>query len=236
MLSFSQQNEFHLEPDSDLKVYQRLFVRRAIQTLGPISPRILEIGAGSSDDILNFVQFENYSVLDPEFSIENSDIKLINGTLGQHCELPTKYFDIICSVSVLEHLDHHLWQIAAEQMFQACKTNGLIIHCIDGKCTGVKGDHFEQMLLWKEFLLNAGFQFLTTPWSFDSQTVYHSPTLWSMNEAGWRKWWNPPDEDWHDVGKPVSINLIMKKPKFHPRRYLYRLNSRIQEGFPMWRV
>lgn len=232
MLSFSRQNEFHLDPDSDLKVYQRLFVRRTIQTLGPPTPTILEIGAGSSDDIVNFVHFNTYAILDPEYSVQHSKTEHIQGNLGEHpCNLPSKHFDIICSVSVLEHLEHDLWQTAAEQMFQACKTDGLIIHCIDGKCTGQDGDHFDQMLLWKEFLLNAGFQFLTTPWTFNSRTVYHAPNLWSMNETGWRRWWNPPDEEWDDVGKPVSINMIMKKPRFSPRRHLYRLNRRIQTHF-----
>jgi hypothetical protein len=142
--------------------------------------------------------------------------------------LPRDYFDVVCSVSVLEHLQHEAWPAAAEALRSCLRWGGLSAHCIDGKCRGRPGDHFEQMLLWKEFLLNTGLTWLDPPASLSSPSVFGDRGVWSMSEAAWRRWWASPGDEWDQVGRPVSINLAMTRPRFSPRRVLYGINRRLQ--------
>jgi len=226
--------EFTLPEDCDLKVIQRLFVRRAIQALAPQRPRILEIGPGPSRDLFSNISAGEYWVLDPHPQWSAPGVRVRTGTLGEDVELPRDYFDIICSVSVLEHLPHAQWMRAAEQLRQALRVGGLSIHSIDAKSTGVPGDHFDQMALWREMFLNVGLSFLRPPWPVDTRSVFSDPGVWSMSEAAWRRWWAQPGERWSDMGRPVSINMVMVRPPFRLRRHLYRLNRALKaRGLPI---
>lgn len=226
--------EFSLSDDSDLKVIQRLFVRRAIQSLAPRRPRILEIGPGPSRDLFEHVSAGEYWLLDPCPQWDDPRARVCTGTLGEPLDLPRGYFDVVCSVSVLEHLPHARWMRAAEQIRQALRVDGLSVHSIDAKSTGVPGDHFDQMLLWREMFLNAGLSFLRPPWPVDTTAVFADPEVWSMSEAAWRRWWAQPGEEWAEMGRPVSLNMVMTRPPFRLRRYLYRLNRALQaRGLPI---
>lgn len=234
MLTVAMSGEFTLPPDCDLKVIQRLTIRRAIQALSPRHPRILEIGPGPSRDILDHVASGEYWILDPEPQWSDPRVRVLSGTLGQDMTLPEGYFDVICSVSVLEHLPHASWMRASEQLYRALRVGGLSLHCIDGKATGVAGDHFEQMLLWKEMFLNTGMAWLRPPWPLSSARVHADSAVWSMSEAAWQRWWAQPGERWADMGRPVSINIGMVRPRFRLRRHLYRVNRALsRRGLPV---
>lgn len=234
MLTVSMKGEFTLPPACDLKVVQRLTLRRMIRTLAPQRPRILEIGAGPSMDIVEHVRHAEYWVLDSAPQWDVPGVKVLQGTLGEPLNLPTDYFDVICSVSVLEHLPHETWMMAAEQIRSALRINGLSLHCIDGKATGHVGDHFEQMLLWREMFLNTGMAWVRPPWPLSSAGVHAAADVWSMSEAAWMKWWAQPGEQWVDMGRPVSINIGMTRPRFRLRRPLYQLNRGLQQlGLPI---
>ena len=234
MLTVSLEGEFTLPPDSDLKVIQRLTLLRAIQVLAPRRPRILEIGPGPAQDIFAHVSRGEYWVLEPEPQWTDAQVRLVRGMLGAPLALPARYFDVICSVSVLEHLPHAQWMAAAAQIRAALRVGGLAIHCIDAKCTGQPGDHFDQMMLWREMFLNVGLAFVRPPWPLSSAAVYADPAVWSMSEAAWRRWWDTSQETWADVGRPVSINFALYRPPFRLRRPLYRVNRALQRlGLPI---
>ena len=123
---------------------------------------------------------------------------------------------------------------ASEQIHQALRVGGLSLHCIDGKATGITGDHFEQMLLWKEMFLNSGMAWLRPPWPLSSARVHADSAVWSMSEAAWQRWWAQPGERWADMGRPVSINMGMVRPRFRLRRYLHQVNSELsRRGLPV---
>ena len=46
-------------------------------------------------------------------------------------------------------------------------------------------------------------------------------------EAAWERWWAQPGERWADMGRPVSINVGMVRPRFRLRRYLHQVNCEL---------
>ncbi len=108
MLSISRVGDFVLPTDIDLKAYQRLFVRRVVAEGTPTPARVLEIGPGPATDLVDNLPAREYWVVDPRPQWSRPNVRTVRGEI-EDAPLPTNYFDVVCSVSVLEHIEHLHW-------------------------------------------------------------------------------------------------------------------------------
>jgi len=227
--------DFVLPTDIDLKAYQRLFVRRVVTEEVLVPDRVLEIGPGPATDLVDNLPAHEYWVVDPRPQWSRQGVRIVRGEV-EDAPLPTNYFDVVCSVSVLEHIGHLRWQAVANSIRSSLRPGGIAVHCVDAKCLGRAGDQYGYMQRWPEFFLNAGLELLHPSTELPSSSdVYRDPGVWSMSENAWRQWWATPGQRWEDVGRPVSINMVFRKPRVTPlRRHLFLLNSWLQSrGLPI---
>lgn len=115
-----------------------------IETFKPKT--VLEVGHGAGSFILKM--FENDIEmwgLDDEVKdslvYENDlkrmrdecpNVKFVKGLLGGNVkELPDNYFDMVCSVSVIEHIPEDQLQSAFDETYRILKPNGIVSHSYD---------------------------------------------------------------------------------------------------------
>lgn len=120
--------------------------------------------------------------------------KHINALMGENSEmLSNNYFDILFSISAIEHIDKNEIQSVCDDMYRVLRSGGHCVHALDVH------HHETQELgsLWYNCLINSGFSFkeqLDIEWRIGSNT--EETTLFqTLNCAfgGWNKvnWQNP---------------------------------------------
>lgn len=63
---------------------------------------------------------------------EYPSVKFVKGLLGNNIkELPDNYFDMVCSVSVIEHIPLQSLNKAFEEFFRIIKPGGILCHIYD---------------------------------------------------------------------------------------------------------
>lgn len=63
---------------------------------------------------------------------DNPHVKFVNGLLGNDVkELPDNYFDLVCSVSVVEHIPHEVLEKVYSEIFRILKPGGIVAHSYD---------------------------------------------------------------------------------------------------------
>lgn len=123
---------FHLKTIQDLAVYSHLRTRR--------SQRIAEVGGGSSrvlstlakhNECFNLDKFDGSSG-GPPSEIVIPGVKNIIAYLGEfNTELQSDSFDVVFSISVVEHVPNEQLGNFLDDGLRILKTGGLFIHAID---------------------------------------------------------------------------------------------------------
>jgi 2-polyprenyl-3-methyl-5-hydroxy-6-metoxy-1,4-benzoquinol methylase len=118
-------------------------------------------------------------------------------------ELPNEYFDIIVSVSVLEHVPQDNLENCYKDMFRVLKPNGIIAHSIDidfSETESLPKNHYEA-------IQNAGFKFdnkMDIEWVLGPSTDEKTLLQPLVNVFGfWRLNWKVP------IGKETPITTIL---------------------------
>jgi hypothetical protein len=115
-----------------------------VQKISEIAPgAMLEVGAGYSTFFAdNFAQSHEYWMIDDsgfyseekfaEAGSRRQNTRFVRGLLGdQSHELPESYFDLVFSISVLEHVPASQRMNVYSDMFRTVKEGGYIVHSID---------------------------------------------------------------------------------------------------------
>ncbi len=133
--------ELYGNEDSSLKSYQHCLVLSFIRSFIPVGSRILDVGGGTSR-ISNLLQNEYECWIIDKFegcgngpiTTPKGNFKIVKDYIGNfNTELPDYYFDLVFSVSVLEHVpeDENVWKRIRDDIRRVMIRNGYSIHCID---------------------------------------------------------------------------------------------------------
>jgi MoaA/NifB/PqqE/SkfB family radical SAM enzyme len=128
--------------DSDLKVYQDLFVFSFLKKNILPGSRILEIGGGHSRvlgriydryECWNLDKFEGLGHGPKD--IIDVPYKTVKAYIGDFsAEIPERYFDFVFSISALEHVDTHDYKLHGRiinDIDRVLKPGGYSLHCFD---------------------------------------------------------------------------------------------------------
>ena len=202
-------------PDTNLKVYQDLFIFNFIYNNVPQAAKLLEIGGGESrviDALQHKYECWNIDKLEGlgngPLSIKKQGHKLVKDYMGNFSrELPENYFDLVFSISTLEHVpeDETTFKNVCLDIDRVLRPNGYSLHCFD---VIVKKD-----AVWSNKLLPFIFEYYNTLHKFvPFSELYDDPDLWSMSETAYNLGWKPiTKRDYAEHGKPISYNVLWQK-------------------------
>jgi len=126
----------------DLKVYQDLLVFSFIKQNILAGSKILEVGGGNSR-ILKYFQedYECWNIDKLEaaghglIEIDTTGFRLISDYMGNfNEELPEGYFDLVFSISTLQHIPHgdiKIYNNILKDINRVLKPEGYSIHCVE---------------------------------------------------------------------------------------------------------
>ncbi len=226
-LTYSRQDhfsKFHLmdvhqnqNPSTcDLKVYQDLFVYSYIIDNVRKGAKILEIGGGESrviDAFKDDYEFWNLDRLEgqghgPTSIYADSGFHLVRENIGNFSsELPEDYFDLVFSISVVEHFfedENSLENIYAD-IQRILKKNAISLHCVDSL---LHSDH-----IWFHPFIHKVTQ-STDVVDLDklSQQINADRHLWVLPKfAYYTRWFPKTKSTMKKFGQPFSVNLLWQK-------------------------
>jgi SAM-dependent methyltransferase len=202
--------------DCDLKVYQDLLVLSFIRDNLPEYSRILEVGGGESR-LIKYLKsdYECWNLdklegrgLGPT-SIDETGFRLVRDYIGAFNQsLPDGYFDLVYSISVLEHVDADAvgsFADIARDITRVLRPGGLSLHCFDvlvGEST-----------VFIHPLLRFFFKNEETVNTFtDPSSMMNDPDLYVMSESAYRRYWQPlTGKTYLQMGRPSSYNVLWSK-------------------------
>ncbi|WP_243370205.1 glycosyltransferase [Geotalea sp. SG265] len=199
----------------DLKTYQDLLVFTFIMDNVPQGARILEVGGGESRVLAALhKRYECWNLDKLEGignglrMIKNNDYRLIRDYIGSFSsELPEKYFDLVFSISVLEHIveNKETWQAICRDLERIMAPGAYSLHCFDVAITK-NGPWSNKLLpyLFQKFHTSNQFVPLTHP-AQDHNTFYLSEKAYNVG------WAHITGKSYEDFGKPLSYNILWKK-------------------------
>jgi GT2 family glycosyltransferase/ubiquinone/menaquinone biosynthesis C-methylase UbiE len=201
-----------------LKAYQDLLILRFIIENLPKGSKILDIGGGSSRIIQYFKKDYECWNLDKLEGIGHgpkeinvSGFKLVKDYIGNFSkELPDNYFDLVFSISVLEHVtyeDHCLHQRISEDIDRVLKPGGYSVHLIDGI---MKGGNTNLLKIVFQLCKNLNLDKL---WQrIRNIKEDELPDVWYMPKESYNtKWKKLILKEYEEFGKPFSWNIFIKK-------------------------
>lgn len=202
----------------DLKVYQDLLVYSFIKLNIKEGSKILDIGGGNSR-ILNY--FKNIhecwnidkleGVGNGPIDIDATSFRLVHDYIGNFSdELHSGYFDLVFSVSTLEHVPWHnpeTYEKILDDINRIMKVDGYSLHCID---IALQEDY-----AWTNDII---------PYFFDHAGVINEfipfldlrndTDLYGMSKTYFDKTWkSTTGRTYEEFGIPVSYNCLWKKTK-----------------------
>lgn len=204
--------------NADLKLIQDLcmcnFIRKNIRR----GAKILEIGGGNSRLLTFFKDYAEGWNLDkfegvgngPIGAVKSNDYKLVQNYIGNFDEgLPEQYFDLVFSVSVLEHIndeDAVLSKIICE-IDRLLKPGGYSAHCIDCRFPPNQHQSIDNRRLAKYIIQQYG---------FDPQLVIdesNKPYVFYMSDVAYDRFWKKAcNNRSHNIeGLPFNIFLVKRK-------------------------
>ncbi len=133
----------HVEWSWGLKSFGYMLAVKHINSLEISRPVVVEAGAGLGDilykklfDRIDYTAVDRAGFYDEvrfkEALASRGSSKFVDGHFGDFCdELPDESADVICSVSVLEHVPPEQIHSAVEDMTRVLKPGGLFVHTLD---------------------------------------------------------------------------------------------------------
>lgn len=208
---------------NNLKQVGRLFCVEQLTKLS--QPTILEVGAGFDTFFAdNFCEKTNYWMIDEAgfYDREKFDAALdrrphshfVDGLMGNFSvELPNDYFDMVFSVSVLEHVSIPQVKDVCRDMLRVLKPGGISVHSIDVN----KIDTITVGWIWYMAHRRSGFKIKTQPQL--SWKMYDKPSneLLLENQMHVYQKYGRRENIWTDMKKLPSytygtILMIAEKP------------------------
>ncbi len=200
----------------DLKVYQDSLVYTFILDNIPAGSRLLEIGGGESriiHQLKDRYEFWNLDKLEgsgygPKDLGEKNGFALVQDYIGNFSDqLPNGYFDLIFSISTIEHLPYEpaIIKNAIEDIYRLIKPGAYSLHCVDAL---LFNDHYFVHPLVSEVFKNGCIRHTRTTF----QEVASDDKLWLLPRfAFYTRWFHLVKETLHNFGHPFSINLLWQK-------------------------
>ncbi len=176
--------------------------------------RVLEVGHGAGTYIFQMYKDNNEiefwglddEVKDSSVSAEdlqnvriwNPHVKFVSGLLGAYSkELPENYFDLVYSVSVIEHIPHEYLKSVFEETYKLLKPGGIVSHTYDiyyGQNTKAVFDAYE----------NANFKWLKPK---NTMNVF------------WEKWLDKLD---YESLENLFEKIMFENPIFVAEQYMWQ--------------
>jgi len=208
-----------VDPENcDLKVYQDLFMYSFIKDNIKNGSKILDVGGGDSRILKHFKNdYECWNIDKLEGvgngpkDIDTSGFRLVYDYMGNfNDELPNNYFDLVFSISTLEHVpldDFEAYENILKDINRVLKPGAYSAHCFD--------------VVWKD-------DFVWTnrimPYFFENEKMINDfipvnnlmedPDLFVMAEKYYERTWQvTTGKTYEDFGKPISYNILWKKPE-----------------------
>jgi glycosyltransferase involved in cell wall biosynthesis/cytochrome c-type biogenesis protein CcmH/NrfG/ubiquinone/menaquinone biosynthesis C-methylase UbiE len=197
---------------SDLKAYQDLLVYSFITANIPKGARILEIGGGCTRVLKAIAKDYECWNLDKCEGVGNGPLnvtpegyRLIRDYIGTFSrELPDGYFDLVFSISVLEHIpeDDETFEGIYNDINRVLKPDGLSLHCVDlvKRC-----DH-----LWTNQIIHhlASKPSLLAPLP-DFAAIMNDPGTYVMSQKAYDATWKVHTKvEYESFGMPLSCNIL----------------------------
>lgn len=208
----------------DLKIYQDLFVYSFIKQNIKAGSRILDVGGGDSR-ILNYFKndYECWNLDKLEgvgngpTDIDISGFKLVYDYMGNfNQELPDNYFDLVFSISTLEHVpqdDPQCYENIMKDINRVLRPGGFSLHCIDVVWLGemVWCNPIMEYFFNNEKLINNFIPPLT---------AVEDPEIFIMSEKYYSNNWQfVTGKTYIDFGKPFSYNFLWKKTEIEDNSF-----------------
>lgn len=200
----------------DLKVYQDLFMVTFILNNVKPGSRLLEIGGGQSRMVAwlkNDFEIWNLDKLEglgfgPRSLIEKSGFRLVKDYIGSfNPELPDRYFDLIFSISTIEHIPED--PISVDNCIADIKRllapQGLSVHCVDAL---LHAEHFFVHPLVRKISEENP----STVAVLDFDRISNDADLWCLPPfAYYTRWFPLTKRRLKYFGRPFSINILWRK-------------------------
>ena len=208
-----------VDPDNcDLKVYQDLLTFSFIKENYKSPIKMLDVGGGTSRILEYFKKEHECWNIDKLEGVGNGplgenlrfhDIRLVADYMGNfNKELPDSYFDLVFSISTLEHVplnDEAVYENILKDINRVLKPGCCSLHSIDLVWLGEK-------YVWTNEILNYFFshqKMLNTYVPFDD--IIKDPDLFVMSEFYFNNNWSyTTGKTYEKFGKPLSYNFIWK--------------------------
>jgi SAM-dependent methyltransferase len=202
----------------DLKVYQDALVYTFILDNFSTGARLLEIGGGESRIITALK--ENYEIWNLD-KLEGSGFgpKKLNQTTGFHLvqsyigefpqELPNSYFDLVFSISTVEHMPKTPKFInnAIENINLVLKPGGYSLHCIDAL-------QFDDHYFVHPLVKQAADKNLLSSQIVTFEELHSDENFWALPPyAFYTRWFHLVKKPLKTFGHPFSINILWQKNK-----------------------
>ena len=200
----------------DLKVYQDLFMFTFIKHNIPPRSRILDIGGGDSRILRHFRNIHECWNIDKlegvgngPTNIDTSSFRIVYDYMGNFSdELPDNYFDLVFSISTLEHVpagEPETYKNIMNDINRVLKPGGFSVHCID---VVLKDEYQWTNDVLPFFFENAGVvnKFIPLHALLEDSDLFH------MSEKYFERSWKvTTGKSFSQFGRPVSYNLMWVK-------------------------
>lgn len=205
----------------DLKVYQDMLSFHILRQSLNSDMKILEIGGGDSRildhfsaacECWNLDRLEGLGNGPTELSGKN--YRIVLDYIGNHNpELPDGYFDIVFSISALEHVplgDPEVYKSVLTDINRVLKPGGLSFHCIDHTTDLLLGEVDE---VWTNPLIEYFFANQRTLNEFIPLAVAEEdPDLFTVSREYFTEHWQPVvGKTYEEFGRPFSYNVFWRK-------------------------
>jgi methyltransferase family protein len=186
----------------DLKEYQRLLIFDRLLN-APQGSRICEIGGGMCKVFETLLKkfpgkYECWSIDPLEGQgggpvVENlpwdhdKKVRLVRENFGTFSEkIPGEYFDVLFSLSVMEHIPAEQWERCFQDMARVCRKGALIIHTIDASVDFEISHKMYEML--KLLPGKSDLKLLHPEVDFQSTKPKNDPQTYFVSPAGYARW------------------------------------------------
>ncbi len=202
--------------DCDLKVYQDLFMFAFIKSNLKEGSALLDIGGGESRILKYFSDIHECWNIDKlegvgngPTEIDTTGSRIVYDYIGNFSdELPADYFDLVFSISTLEHVPQNApdtYKNILDDINRVLKPGGFSAHCIDVVC---KEDYVWSNEIMPFFFRNTEMKNKFIP----LLDLLSDPDLYVMPEHYYNRTWKfTTGKSYEDFGRPVSYNFLWRK-------------------------